>query len=459
VTILSLVVAVAAIVSTGSATVRALGPGGGDPFERTLRGLLAIAFGLGIWSGTYAVARFVGAASGLLVLDVVLATAGVVVLARHRASPLVPARQLPPGPFWLGAALVVAALLVAAIFATVTAGAPEGVDDAWIMWTLRARFLARDPDLHHAFSDAAPLWHADYPLLLPGLIAQGWRVLGGESGAVPIVVAATFTSLVVATLVAAVGAERGGASGFASGLAVLGAPIVTFVGAAQIADVPLGAFLLAGCICLARAVPRPEDRGPAALAGLALSLACWTKNEGAIHLIAFALVLATLRRRRQLIAFGLGALPVLLLLAWFKLAYAPRNDIVSGIGAGSAVSRVVEAGRYREIGKALVLEPYAIHHWSFFPAVLPLLVVALRRRRRAAAWSSGGVVALALAIAWAGILLTYLLTPYDTRWHLASSLDRLVTQSWPSLVLATFLALPPLAAAPPVSVPATGRLS
>jgi len=459
VTILSLVVAVAAIVSMGSAAVRALGPGAGDPFERALRGLLAIVLGLGIWSGAYAVARFVGVASGLVVLDLVLAAAGVVVLVRFRASPTEPGRGLPTAPLWLGAALVVAALLVAAIFATLTAGAPEGVDDAWIMWTLRARFLARDPDLHHAFSDAAPLWHVDYPLLLPGLIAQGWRVLGGESCAVPILIAATFTGLAVATLTAAVGAERGGASGLAAGLTVLGAPILVFVGAAQIADVPFATFLLAGGICLARAFAGAEDRGPVALAGLALSLACWTKNEGAIHLIAFALVLAILKGRRHLVAFGLGALPVLLLLAWFKLAYAPRNDIVSGLGAGSALSRVAEGGRYREIGKALVLEPWAIHHWSFFPAVLPLLIVALRRRRRAAGWSGAGAVGLALAFSWAAILVTYLLTPYDTRWHLASSLDRLVTQSWPSLVLATFLALPPLTAAPRVSAPTPGRLS
>ena len=39
----------------------------------------------------------------------------------------------------------------------------------------------------------------------------------------------------------------------------------------------------------------------------------------------------------------------------------------------------------------------------------------------------------------AGYTAIYIITPHDLRWHLATSLERLMLQLWPSLIFAVFM--------------------
>jgi len=47
----------------------------------------------------------------------------------------------------------------------------------------------------------------------------------------------------------------------------------------------------------------------------------------------------------------------------------------------------------------------------------------------------------------AGYFFVYLATPHDVVWHVKSSMDRLLTQLWPSFLLTVFLYLDDPAAA------------
>jgi hypothetical protein len=49
---------------------------------------------------------------------------------------------------------------------------------------------------------------------------------------------------------------------------------------------------------------------------------------------------------------------------------------------------------------------------------------------------------LVLPLILAGYFFIYLITPYDLRWHLRFSLNRLFLQLWPSAVFLFFLAAP-----------------
>jgi hypothetical protein len=52
------------------------------------------------------------------------------------------------------------------------------------------------------------------------------------------------------------------------------------------------------------------------------------------------------------------------------------------------------------------------------------------------------MVTVVLALMLASYYLVYVTTPFDISWHVSTSIDRLLIQLWPSLVLAVFLLSP-----------------
>ena len=66
-----------------------------------------------------------------------------------------------------------------------------------------------------------------------------------------------------------------------------------------------------------------------------------------------------------------------------------------------------------------------------------------------AAWMAvrvGGAVratACILGLMLASYYVVYVTTPFDIAWHVTTSVDRLLVQLWPGLVLAVFLGLDP----------------
>ncbi len=79
-------------------------------------------------------------------------------------------------------------LIVAAIglisFINYTIANPHGRYDAWAIWNVRARMLARAGD-HWKTIFIPQVFHADYPLLIPMTIAHSWMMAGTESQRIP----------------------------------------------------------------------------------------------------------------------------------------------------------------------------------------------------------------------------------------------------------------------------------
>jgi len=413
-----------------------------------LRRALAVLFGLGIWSAAWAVALFAYGADPRVRLakDALLAAVALAVLVfqRRRGSPRDPGQPLQGAETsrWLPASAVAAAALATVFFLEHTLRYPDGGWDAWAIWNLRARFLARAGDgFRAAFSPELLFWtHPDYPLLLPGILAQAFLLAGEEPLWIPAAIAYAFAALTVVLLGAAVRELRGPGWGALAALALLATPCFVGFAANQQSDVPVGAFLLAAGALSAMAVETGRPR-LLALAGAAASLAAWTKNEGLVYLLALAIALLAVRwaafpeRLRGVIRFGCGALPVLALLAWFKLRVAHANDLLSQ----ASLEPLLDARRWAELFGALLRRVVFFQSWSLW--LVAELVVLIAVVPRLPPRASSRVLALAVALALSAAAVVYMLQPHELVWFVRASSDRVLVQLWPSIVLATVLSL------------------
>jgi hypothetical protein len=353
---------------------------------------------------------------------------------------------------------------------------PHGDWDAWAIWNLRARFLYRGGEQWTAaFSPHLSWSHPDYPLLVPGAVARGWTYAGQETMFVPWLIACLFGAATVGLLMSVLALLRGRSQGYLGGLVLLATAYFLQLTTAQCADVPLGFFFLASVALFEihdRGTPSPQPsppqggegrmRGPL-LAGLLTALAAWTKNEGLLFLVITVLVriLVAMRDRtyrnagRELLVFGLGALPVFAVLIFFKLYFAPGNDLIAGQGWQAARDRLLDIGRYFVIVlyyvvAVLLIGPGAVVVLAgYFRFVGPAPAGPHRRIGHAAAVLAGMLAGYALVyllapapLVWYrdGLKIIFEQTWQDLTWLVWSSLHRLLMQLWPAALLVFFLA-------------------
>ena len=337
--------------------------------------------------------------------------------------------------------LLMAGVILAGIFLTFER--PHGGWDAWAIWNLRARFLFRGGEFwRDAFSPLLSEIHPDYPLLIPGLVARGWTYLGRDAVSYPAVVAVLYTLSTVGMVASAVALLRGSLQGILAGIAVACTPVFLRHGASQYADVPFGYYVLAtfALLTLAKA---PEDRRVLGLAGFTAGLACWTKNEGVILMGALSAVwsvhaLASSTRAREIRRAGwflLGALPPLLALAFLKFALVPPNDMRAEFELAAALKRIVEPSRYLQVGAAVAREAVFQLHLPLLAGYLLFSGISIRKGERGAVLRLWG----SLSLIFAAYFFVYIITSKPLAWHLDTSLSRLMTQLFPSLLFSFFL--------------------
>ena len=424
---------------------------------------LAVALGTGLGAGLSAVLLFAWLLAFGPTRGFPLAEAGLLGLValgslkrRSRTGrTMPPVRRHPRHPLvliLLAAGFLVTLTAAVAAFVATLRQHPHGEWDAWMNWDLRARMIFRGQEAWRtAFSGTFPWSHPDYPVLVPSSVVRSWLYTGTETVLGPAVVAATFTFGTVALLLTALAALRSVSQGLLAGLILVSTPFFIIHGTSLYADVPLGFFFLATFVFLAL-----DGRYGAAtgrfmvLAGVAAGLGMWTKNEGLLFTLAVGggLLLAGRRdgwaaSRRRLTAFGAGALPLLLLVVGFKVAFAPPNDLVATLGVDRTLGRLADPDRY-----LLVLREYASHIVSFGKnglggAVWPLLAclagLGVSRPETRRGWARTGAVALVLLLA--GHFMVFVSMAHELARLLNSSLDRLLLQLWPSALFLFFMVL------------------
>ena len=201
--------------------------------------------------------------------------------------------------------------------------------------------------------------------------------------------------------------------------------------------------------CSAFTMPGRTSPGLLALAGLTAGFAAWTKNEGLLFLGAVVLArVVTLARheswtscRRQTLPMLLAALPVLLVIAYFKVRVAPAGDLFSS--PANWWRKILDPARYWATVQWYAKEFLRFGHWWLIPGTVLLAGYYFMVGREVGSKNEAGIrtSVLALGLTLAGYFAVYLITPYDIHWHLRSSLNRLFLQVWPSAIFLFFLAV------------------
>ncbi|MGA2119128.1 MAG: hypothetical protein ABSH56_30800 [Bryobacteraceae bacterium] len=354
----------------------------------------------------------------------------------RRRVPVVPSGvdSVRPLLFWVaGGSLFLGLALAASAAWTGWDANPQGNWDAWAIWNLRARFLAAPAGLaRRAWSPVlGATTHAEYPLLLSSFIGRCWAFGHSFATLVPAATSAIFFLALIALAAGAVAVLRGPTLGLLAALVLVSTPSLLHEIPAQYADVPLACYI-AGAIVFAL-LRRPV------LAGIFAGFGAWTKDEGLLFLVVFLAAAAVFRRREALAAIA-GALPAAAILTFFKVWLARGNGSLLSTSLPGAGHRIFDIGRYGTVIAAFGRGFLDMAQGWYHP-ILPLVVLAAalrfdRERRRDAAFS--GAIGAALLMGYFGV---YVLTQNDLVWQLQTSLDRLLVQIWPVLVLTAMVAL------------------
>ena len=426
---------------------------GSSPFTRDFWLKLTLAFGVGqgvtscLFFGWLTVVGRIGRELIFFELGL-LALLMVVLFLRKNPPPLPrPRAEIQTSQFGRWIKLVFVCVLFATtvgMTATFLAN-PHGSWDAWAIYGLRARFLMRGGDLQSStFSNLIQWSHPDYPLLLPASTARLWVYAGRESPVLQSVTSSIFTFATAGLLVQSLSRLRSESQGFLAGLLLLISYSFVLIGSSGVADVPLAYYFTAAIV-----LPVVFDQSDRVviLSGLFAGFGAWTKNEGLVFLfiILVVQVLFSLRRRkregyRQLALMIVGATPVLLVVAYFKLVFAPPSEIVTAWFSPTLMTKLADPSRYIFILKTATARLFTrtqrldISYLLLFYAIC----MGFSIKRRFDIFR----LTLVLVLMLTSYFWVYLTTPHELTFHVTESINRLYLQLYPLLLFIYFLLLP-----------------
>jgi len=337
----------------------------------------------------------------------------------------------------LGAATALVLFQALALIVVLASRQPHGWWDAWTMWNHKALWftLARSSWGQVLLDPAFAQLHPDYPLALPLAIARLWLYTGGIPTIVPetVSVASGFATM----LLVCGGASllRGPVAGSVAAASFLIVPSFVVQSGWQCADVPLSGLFAATVVAIASGMSRSGTRNWFVLAGTCAGAGLWMKNEGVLFAVAAAIAIGLLsagRRRQNLAAFVLGAVPFIAVVVTMKLGFAGANDLFSTPTPSSIWQRIVDPARHLQILGFIRTMARAMVNPTGMLLLLGYVAVG--------GWHSDrrpGLAALLItALSTAGFYGIFLITPHDLDWHLDTAAPRLVIQLWPSAILA-----------------------
>jgi hypothetical protein len=442
------VVFLALAVLTGFLLVRIAWPGG---LGLCRHDVLRLSVGSGLGLAIASVVAFAadalagGSAVFVAVADVALFAVSLGLYLQFRRSESCPfcarAKSQAGWTVWGAAATAVASAVV--IFGLFTVMNPYGEWDGWAIWNNHARFLASGATWKQMF--APPLvWSVqDYPLLVPGAIANCWMAAGSDTTVIPALVAAVFLFGSAGVLFGIFDLLRNRTQALIAVTALFGAAALIRMGASQYADVPAGFFYVTALAMLSIPDAFPEDRHSWWLAGLAAGCAAWTKNEGLVFVAVaiLARVVASWRvkrlgaewKRAGLIAAG--AVPALAVVFWFKLVYAPPNYLFTE--QRPLVERLGDVSRYMTVAVEFGRQLLNFGGWLVPPVIVAVGYLWLmgRRNEGGAGRTAALITLIAMTLAYASV---YVFTTKDLNWQIDTSLARVLMQLWPAAVLVFF---------------------
>jgi hypothetical protein len=347
------------------------------------------------------------------------------------------------------ALLTMAAIISAISFAGIVNYSRQrahGDWDAWMIYNRSARFIYRGGEAwRDAFSsDMDLVFHADYPPLLALNIASGWETLSAETTSVPMLQGFLFSLAALGLCFGALATLKSPGQGAVGLILLTGVSSFLGEGGRQTADVPLALYILSSIIFL---IFYYREKRPIlmALAAVMAGLAAWTKNEGLLFVLVSSgiLFIAGLWQRslRDFLFFLAGLILPLILVFHFKTQVAPPSEFANG-GISVLLQKMTDPARHKFIFDSFAKLFLTGNGWLGV-GILPILAVYFLLFR-ARTTENFHVILIGLAILacqYLGYYGSYLISPYDLKWHIGYSLGRLFLQAYPAIVFLVLTAV------------------
>ena len=302
--------------------------------------------------------------------------------------------------------------------------------DSWSIWARKAQVLSLHDSLIHDFftNENYSFAHLDYPLAYPvwqslhfraagdfdlqAVLRHVWLLLVGAIWALAYLAGNRVRPVVWAPIL----------------LLALTAPGISSQLRDGYADVPMALFACLGVIALGLWIDK-QERGLLPLAAIMLAATANMKNEGlaatlAVLLVGSGIVVARRLNVRAYVAAA-GAV-IIALLPWriWLAAHGIEGDmpVAKGLNPGYLLDRVDRLGPTI----AAINGQFADQEGWLFLLPLAALVVVVSLvsgfGRRVAVFYLG-----CFLLAWSLFVWSYWISPHDLEWHLASSVDRVVS--------------------------------
>jgi hypothetical protein len=131
---------------------------------------------------------------------------------------------------------------------------------------------------------------------------------------------------------------------------------------------------------------------------------------------------------------------LLSIIVYFKIFLAPSNkDLLAAQISGHWAEKLTDPSRYHIIASGFISE-FSRLGFIFTGTVSILFIylflagISIKKEDRTAVLIS----ILAVLIMFTGYCSIYLTSPYDLKWHIGTTLNRLVLQLWPTIIFIYF---------------------
>ena len=299
--------------------------------------------------------------------------------------------------------------------------------DAFAMWNLHAKFFYHPELWKHLFTSKLSYSALDYPMMLPSIVAFFWNAVGSMSPYVPLLFA--YGVMLAIPLYTYFALRDEGLKWLSLVALVIFVTDNNFkqIATSQCADSLLSLLILMVFVQCEKLKGLINNR--AYLLGFICASCAWVKNEGLVFYLLFTVgfILSNYRHFPVLKKYFTGAIVPTIVLASFKLFFAPANDLISADNKQLFSLSVVltDWSRYATICKFWLNTLVSNYIYG-----LILIFAAFVVNRRFFASMPAIIIALMLL----GYFIIYLITPHDLGWHLYTSLYRVFQHIYPALI-------------------------
>ncbi|HUB26640.1 MAG TPA: glycosyltransferase family 39 protein [Tepidisphaeraceae bacterium] len=315
---------------------------------------------------------------------------------------------------------------------------PVGSWDAFSLWQLKAKVLARQPmiprpdyfyDVNLSYS------HLRYPVLVPMISAGAMAAAGNRDGIGKPPFALMYVGM-IALLFASMRRTHGRLIASVATMIFATLPPYTYFAGAGTAELAITVFYAGSLVCLLRWLDRQES-ADLLLTALFSTAAAWTKNEGlamaAINgLIVLLFTPRPLQRRHLAATLGFAVMVVAMYLPWAIYSHDfPRTDEDYPLHL-TAATILANRDRLPLIFHAYFSEATNLQRWSGLWIVLALTAMLclhdLARRPILALWT-------AMILQIAAVTLAYEISIIPPADLIPQTIERLTLQLTPAATL------------------------